>query len=162
MRKLLFLAVVSLFCLNCGGAATSTTSTTTSANKPANTTAPTNSAPPPSNAAAPAKPEGASNPDLDFTLVNKTGYEIKQLSIGATGTGDWAKEDEVLKGKSFADGASLDIKFHPRATAEKWDIKVEWADGSPGVEWENLNLTKIEKVTLTYDKASNKTTANIE
>lgn len=102
------------------------------------------------------------NADLDFTIVNKTGYKIKALYIGASGTGDWSKEDDVLKGKDFANGQALDIKFHPKATAEKWDIMVAWADGSANVEWLNLKLTEIHKVTLVYDRDKDKTSAIIE
>ncbi len=156
--------MAAAFCFGCG---TSTPTNTTAnnantnaaapANKPAtaNTTAPTNTS-------APAKADEKSNPELDFTIVNKTGYDIKELSIGATGTGDWAKEDEVLKGKTFADGDSLEIKFSPRATAANWDIKVVWADGSGGEEWIKLNLTEIEKATLVYDKDKDETSAIIE
>ncbi len=104
----------------------------------------------------------AQNPDLDFTIVNKTGYDIKALSIGASGTGEWTKDDEVLKGKSFKNGESYDIKFHPKATAAKWDIMVTWADGSGSEEWLNLKLTEIEKVTLIYDKEKDVTKAIIE
>ena len=104
----------------------------------------------------------AQNPDLDFTIVNKTGYDIKALSIGASGTGEWTKDDEVLKGKPFKNGQSYDIKFHPKAKAEKWDIMVTWADGSGSEEWLNLKLTEIEKVTLIYDKEKDVTKAIIE
>jgi len=104
----------------------------------------------------------AQNEELDFTLVNNTGYDIKALYIGATGTGDWANEDEVLHGRAFKQGAALKIEFHPKATAEKWDIMVAWADGSGNEEWEGLNLTQIEKVTLVYDKENNETSAIIE
>lgn len=121
---------------------------------PASTTAPSN--------ANADKSETASNADLDFTLVNKTGYDIKEVLVGPSATKDWTPDMEVLKGRTFKDGASMDIKFHPKATAENWDIKVEWADGSPSEEWLKLNLTKIEKVTLKYDKAADKTTAVIE
>lgn len=102
------------------------------------------------------------NPELDFTIVNKTGYAIKGLYIGAAGTGDWTKEDEVLKGRPFPDGKSYDIKFSPRNKAEKWDIMVDWADGSGKEEWLNLKLTEIEKVTLVYDKEKDVTKAIIE
>ena len=102
------------------------------------------------------------NPELDFTIVNKTGYDIKALYIGATGTGDWTKDDEVLKGRGFKNGASYDIKFSPKAKAEKWDIMVDWADGSGKEEWLNLKLTEIEKVTLIYDKEKDVTKAIIE
>ena len=104
----------------------------------------------------------AQNPELDFTIVNKTGYDIKALYIGASGTGDWTKDDEVLKGKAFKNGASYDIKFSPRAKAAKWDIMVDWADGSGKEEWLNLKLTEIEKVTLIYDKEKDVTKAIIE
>ena len=171
MKRILFLTAVAVFGLNCGSGATGNN---TAANKPTNAAPPTAANKPPPTTPSNTTPAGntapadkseksePSNEDLDFTLVNKTGYDIKALSIGAAGTGDWTKEDEVLKGKAFADGSSLDIKFNPRATAEMWDIKVEWTDGSPGVEWLKLNLTKIEKVTLTYDRETDKTTANIE
>jgi hypothetical protein len=102
------------------------------------------------------------NEALDFTIVNKTGYKIKALYIGASGTGDWAKEDEVLKGRSFDNGQALDIVFNPRAKAEKWDIMVTWADGDGSEEWLNLKLTEITKVTLTYDKENDVTKAIIE
>jgi hypothetical protein len=104
----------------------------------------------------------AQNESLDFTLVNKTGYTIKALYIGKSGTGDWVKEDEVLKGKSFNAGTELPIKFHPKESAEKWDVMVTWADGSGNVEWLNLKLTEITKLTLVYDKEKDKTSAIID
>jgi hypothetical protein len=170
MKKFLFLIAIAAFCLNCGTKTTvnNTNQTNTNTPSPTNTPTPANTNKPANTNAesnkneTSSKEDGKSNPELDFTIVNKTGYDIKELSIGATGTGEWTKEDEVLKGRTFADGSSMDIKFSPRATAAKWDIKVEWTDGSKGVEWLNLNLTEIEKVTLTYDRATDKTTANIE
>ncbi len=141
MRKLLLIAAAVVFCL--GLVVTSSYSA-----KLSNSFTPV-VAPP-------------QNPELDFTIVNKTGYAIKALYIGASGTGDWTKDDEVLKGRPFPNGKEYEIKFSPRAKAEKWDIMVSWADGSGDVEWLNLKLTEIEKVTLIYDKAKDKTSAIIE
>jgi hypothetical protein len=104
----------------------------------------------------------AQNEALDFNLVNKTGYKIKSLYIGASGTGEWDKADEVLKGRSFNDGDELEIEFNPKAKAEKWDIMVTWADGSGSEEWLKLKLTEIKKVTLVYDKDKDETSAIIE
>jgi hypothetical protein len=170
MKKLIFLLAVCAFCLNCGSKPAANTSA--AANKPAeNKPAPAATTPPPASPAkseapkdtdAAEKPDSKSNPDLDFKLVNKTGYDIKQVLVGASGTGDWAKEDELLKGRAFKNGEMLDIKFNPKETAAKWDMKVEWADGSGGVEWTNLDLTTIEKLTLVYDKETDKTTAVVE
>ncbi len=166
MKQGIFLIAICVFGLNCGGAATNT------ANKPANAAANTNANKPaatPTPAATPAssnssseKSDTGSNAELDFDLVNKTGYDIKAVFVGPTSTKDWSDDMEVLHGKNFGDGATLALKFHPKATAEKWDVKVEWADGSGTVEWLDLNLTKIEKVTLKYDKGTDKTTAVIE
>jgi hypothetical protein len=141
MRKLLLIAASVVFCL-------SLVVTSNNSAKPGNFLTPV---------IAPSQ-----NPELDFIIVNKTGYDIKALYIGATGTGDWTKDDEVLKGKPFANGKSYDIKFSPRAKAAKWDIMVTWADGSGSEEWLNLKLTEIEKVTLIYDKEKDQTKAIIE
>jgi hypothetical protein len=141
MRKLLLITASVVFCL-------SVVATASYSAKSRNSFTPGTSA--------------AQNPELDFTLVNKTGYDIKALYIGASGTGDWTKEDEVLKGRAFKNGASYDIKFSPKTKAEKWDIMVDWADGSGKEEWLNLKLTEIEKVTLIYDKEKDVTKAIIE
>jgi len=147
--------------IGCGG--TVTTNTTI---KPANAVANTSAATPASTPAAAnsdaTKNDMASNADLDFTLVNKTGYAIKEVMVGPTSTKNWTDDMEILNGKALADGATMDVKFHPKATAAKWDVKVEWADGSGSVEWLDLDLTTIEKLTLKYNKATDKTTAEIE
>ena len=171
MRKISILPLIAVAacCINCG-TKISGNNTAVVVNKttaPTNTTAPVNTAP--ANKPAPtnandssADKSAASNPDLDFTLINKTGYAIKNVYIGASGTGNWTKEDEVLNGRNFANGNSLEIKFNPKATAEKWDVKVEWADNSGSEEWLKLNLTEIEKVTLVYDKDKDETSAIVE
>lgn len=69
---------------------------------------------------------------------------------------------EIMKGKTFKNGDKLPIVFHPKATAENWDIRVEWTDGSAPSEWYKLNLTKIEKITLKYNKEKDETTAVTE
>ena len=86
--------------------------------------------------------------ELDFTLVNKTGYDIKELYIGPTSSDDWG--DNVLS-KMFKDGASFELSFHPKATAAKWDIKVTYDDGDTA-EWKGVQLAKINKITLFWSK----------
>ncbi len=162
IKLILTLGVIALTIgfVGCGGGTANTNKTNTTANTNANANKPA-STPAPSNANT-EKTDSGSNAELDFTLVNKTGYAIKQVLVGPTSTKDWSDDMDVLKGRTFGDGATMDIKFHPKATAAKWDIKVEWADGTGSEEWLDLDLTKIEKVTLKYDKATDKTTAVIE
>jgi hypothetical protein len=161
VKTLTGLALITAVCLAsaCGGGAANTNkaNTPTNANKPAATPSPASS-PAASNSDAADK---GSNEELDFTLVNKTGYAIKKVLVGPTSTKEWSDDMEILKGRTFADGANMDIKFHSKLTAAKWDLKVEWADGSGSEEWLDLDLTKIEKLTLHYDKATDKTTAEI-
>lgn len=165
MKKILFLFAVAAFAAGCGA---NTGNTNTAANKsnaaPANANSQANNpaSTPAANTNANSDTGAASNEELDFTLVNKTGYDIKQVSIGPNGDKDWLPEDEVLKGRKFGNGESLEIKFNPKATAKNWDIMVEWADGTGTEEWLNLNLTEIEKVTLVYNKEKDETSAIIE
>jgi hypothetical protein len=117
---------------------------------------------PPATPPATPPPGGASSLDLDFVIVNSTGHPIKGLSVGATGTGEWSGEDELLKGRTFANGDAMAVTFNPKARAEKWDIKVTWADGSGGEEWVGLKLTEIAKLTLVYDADNDETSAIVE
>jgi hypothetical protein len=86
--------------------------------------------------------------DLDFTLVNKTGYDIKEVYVGPTTSEDWG--DNLLK-DVLKDGEGLELKFHEKATAEKWDIKVVYTDGETAW-WKGYKLTEIHKINLFWSK----------
>src|SRR5687768_1179235 len=57
----------------------------------------------------------------NFTLVNKTGYDIKKLYIAPHSSEEWDETDEVLHGQLFAKGASVAITYNARKEAESWD-----------------------------------------
>ena len=125
--------------------ATNTTANTAAANTAANTASNT--------AAAPAPAAGAQ----DFKLVNKTGVIISSLYITPSDHEDWA--DDILGQDVLADGASVDVKFKRTEKAAKWDLKIEDSKGE-SIEWTDLNLLEIEKITLHYD--GKKATAETE
>ncbi len=165
MKKIIFLMAAAAFSLSCGGGATNVNVKTTTANTNATANANANkpaSTPAPASNTNTEKAETGSNPELDFDIVNGTGYDIKKVYVGPSDNKDWTEDMEVLKGRNFGDKDKLSIKFSPKMKAENWDIRVEWADDSPAEEWYKLNLTTIEKVTLKYDKAADKTTAIVE
>lgn len=134
------------------------------ANKPANT-APANAAP--SNAASTnsattntaANANAASNANSsnssasehggkqDFTLVNETGVEIHKVYISPHDSNDW--EEDILGRDTLPSGQSVDITFDRNEKAPVWDLRVEDSKGN-AIEWENLNLLQISKVTLHY------------
>src|SRR5687767_8716566 len=49
------------------------------------------------------------NEQLDFTLVNRTGYSIKLLYIGPSNNPEWTDDMEFLKGKVFKTGTQIGV-----------------------------------------------------
>lgn len=93
----------------------------------------------------------------DFTLVNKTGYEIKSVYVSPSKSNDW--EEDVLGRDTFADGDSWDIKFHRAAKTCKWDLKVVYSDDDSDAVWDNIDLCSVSKITIKYDRKKNVTSA---
>lgn len=95
----------------------------------------------------------------DFTLVNQTGVEIDKVYISPHEKDDW--EEDILGKDTLPSGQNVDVKFHRDETAAEWDLRVEDKEGN-SIEWEKLDLLKISKVTLHYDAATKKATADVE
>ncbi len=95
----------------------------------------------------------------DFTLVNATGVEIDKVYISPHDADDW--EEDILGKDTLPSGQSVEIKFSREETAANWDLRIEDKEGN-GIEWENLDLLKISKLTLNYDQATKKATAKAE
>ena len=93
----------------------------------------------------------------DFTLVNATGVEINAVHISPHSANDW--EEDILGQDTLPNGQRVDIHFKRGEKAAMWDLRIEDKAGNP-IEWENLNLLEISKLTLHY--ANNKATAEIE
>lgn len=96
--------------------------------------------------------------DLDFKLVNKTGYTLNEVFIGPSTSEEWG--DNILDAK-LPDGASASITFNPEAKAPKWDILVVYEDGTK-VQWIGYKLDEISKITLFYDADKDVTSAKTE
>jgi hypothetical protein len=104
---------------------------------------------PPATAAAtqPTAPAADTAGAQDFTLVNATGVEIDKVFIAPHSSDDW--EEDILGQDTLPDGQKVDIKFHRTEKAALWDLRVEDNKGN-SIEWENLNLLEISKLTLHY------------
>jgi hypothetical protein len=131
-------------------ACSSSTNTNTNTSRPAQS-------PASSTAAAPASSPASQAAAQDFTLVNKTGVEIDKVFISPHDGDDW--EEDILGRDTLPSGESVDIKFHRSETAPNWDLRIEDSKGN-AIEWENLNLLTISKLTLHYDNG--KATAEAE
>ncbi len=101
--------------------------------------------------------EASAQAAQDFLLVNKTGVEINALYITPHNADEWG--DDILGVGTLPDNHESDISFSRTEKAKLWDLRIEDADGE-FIEWENLNLLEISKVTLYYKNG--KATAVVE
>ena len=99
----------------------------------------------------------ASAADQDFTVVNATGVEINALYVSPADQNEWG--EDILRQETLPSGKSADIEFDAKEEAEKWDLRVEDKEGN-SIEWSDLDLTEISKVTLNYKDG--KATAKVE
>jgi hypothetical protein len=93
--------------------------------------------------------------DRNVTVVNGTGYGVKFLGFNNPGDNDWS--DNELS-SVMTNGASVYVKFNNADKGCIWNIRIDWSDpGYPGVLWEDVDLCKIDVLTLHYDRATDKT-----
>lgn len=95
----------------------------------------------------------------DFTLVNKTGYQIDEVYVSQTTNRDWGSD--VMGEDALDDDAGVNITFNAPDSVCRWDLKVKYNDGDEAV-WEKLNLCNISKVSLYWDRKSQVTRAVTE
>jgi hypothetical protein len=100
--------------------------------------------------------------DLNFTLVNMTGYTIAHIFVAPTTEREWG--DDIMGKDMLAHGEEVDIIFSTEEVASKWDIYVTWDgyESDEDVFWIGFDLSKISVITLYYDAKTNKTWAEYE
>ena len=99
--------------------------------------------------------------NLDFELVNGTGWAIKEIYISPAAVDNWQKNILAELGP-MADGQSLPLKFSPDSNTAKWDMKIVWVDEGEDVVWKNLDLSKLSKLTLRYNADTDQTSVEAE
>ncbi len=104
-------------------------------------------------------PAYAENDNLDFSLVNKTGYGIKEVYLSPHSTDTWSAN---LSNEPLENGDTLNITFDEGVKAAKWDIKIVWVDAGAPVVWTNCKLSEISKITLHYNRDTDETSADAE
>jgi hypothetical protein len=108
-----------------------------------------------------ASPALAQQNNLDFKLINATGYDIKSVYVSPTTVNTWS--DDILGQEVLEDTLSADVTFTGDTSECNADIKVEWNDeGEQPVVWQGLDLCKISEITLKYDHATDVTTAEVK
>ena len=104
----------------------------------------------------------ASAGDADFTLTNRTGYDIDSVYVVPSKQRDWGID---RLGKSIlADGRSRFIAFNKSGNTCIYDLSVGWVgySASEDVVWERINLCQINTITLRYNEKTKVTTITAE
>jgi len=96
----------------------------------------------------------------DFKLVNKTGYEIKEVYVSPSKSTDW--EEDILGEGVLEDKGAREIHFHRSVKSCHWDLKVVYTVDSSSAVWDDIDLCSVEKITIHYDKDADKTTATFD
>lgn len=105
-------------------------------------------------------PMAIAKSQMDFTLVNGTGYTINEVYISPSEVEEWG--DNILNAV-MPNGSYATVTFNPAADdIAEWDLMVVWDDDSPNTYWRGLTLAEIHKITLKYDREADETSAVIE
>ena len=104
-------------------------------------------------------PAFADNDKLDFSLVNKTGYGIKEVYVAPHSTDTWSGN---LSSNPLENGETLNISFDGSEDTANWDIKIVWVDEGAPVIWMNCKLANISKFILHYNRDTDVTSADTE
>lgn len=98
--------------------------------------------------------QAANAGDQDFKLVNKTGYDIREVYVSATRSNRWGRD--VLGTGMLHNGNQIPIKFAPTNKTCVYDIRVVYTDDDTA-EWTEFDLCTISRISITYSRAGEPT-----
>lgn len=107
-----------------------------------------------------ANPAAAQQGRQDFVLVNRTGYELSHVFVSPTKSNDW--QQDVMGQDTLDDGERVEIKFSRAATTCRWDLKVVYTIDDSSAVWSNIDLCKVERITIRYNKSTDTTSASFD
>lgn len=97
--------------------------------------------------------------DADFTLVNKTGYTLREVYVSPSHKNAWGKD---RMGDNYLDnGKSRLFKFSDKSSCMQ-DLKVVFDDDESEVVWEEVDLCELNKITLKYNRKTREVSADTE
>ena len=95
----------------------------------------------------------------DFTLVNRTGYTLREVYLSPSHKDSWGN-DRMGQGY-LENGKSRLFKFSPKSACQQ-DLKVVFDDDESEVVWEEFDLCEINKITLKYSRKNRTVSADVE
>ncbi len=107
-----------------------------------------------------ASPALAADAKQDFELVNKTGYDLNAVYVSPSKANDW--DQDIMGQDVLGDGESVEIAFDRADKSCKWDLKVVYSDDGSSAVWSNIDLCTISRITIRYNRKTDKTTASYD
>jgi len=104
-------------------------------------------------------PSAAVAGSADFTLVNRTGYDLREVYISPSNKNAWGRDrmgDYVLEHNK-----QRLFKFSDKSACTQ-DLKVVFDDDGSDVIWEDFDLCELNKITLRYNRKTNTVSADTE
>ncbi len=103
---------------------------------------------------------GAANAgDADFTLVNRTGFALREVYLSPTNKTKWG--NDRLGNDTLEHNKSRLFKFSDKSSCVQ-DLKVVFDDDASEVIWENFDLCDLNKITIKYNRKSGVVSADTE
>ncbi|WP_245651273.1 argininosuccinate lyase [Paramagnetospirillum marisnigri] len=96
----------------------------------------------------------------DFTLVNRTGYELNAVYVSPSHAEDWGSD--VMGRDTLANGGTVDIHFNRASRTCNWDLKVVYTVDDSSAVWHDIDLCTVSKITIRYNKNTDTTTASYD
>ena len=84
--------------------------------------------------------------DADFSLRNKTGYQIDEVYVSPTDADDW--EEDILGENVLENGSEVPITFN-RQKQSHWDLKVVFKGGREAI-WQKFDLSQLTDIFISF------------
>ena len=101
----------------------------------------------------------ASAGNADFTLVNKTGYALREVYLSPAHKTKWG--NDRLGNNTLENNKSRLFKFADKSSCVQ-DLMVVFDDDGSDVTWEDFDLCELNKITLKYNRKTKVVSADTE
>lgn len=95
----------------------------------------------------------------DFTITNRTGFQVDTIYVAEAGTRQWG--NDVLGRDFLRPGEQAAISFARGIPQCHWDIMVKYHDDTRAI-WNDLNICEVARVALFWNPVTRLTVARIE